>query len=160
MFYPFHFAFRSVRALELSFLLRRGISLVLYIATYESELISALCLGVLCYNGHRGSFMPYELRIYSANLGKIAALCARFRGHTDALFQKHGIERIGYWIEDASTDVLTYIIRHVGEPAKNWEAFLNDPVWIKAEKASEVAGPLVKSIESRYISPTDFSKLK
>ena len=35
--------------------------------------------------------MTYELRIYTANPGKIDSLCARFRNHTVALFRKHGM---------------------------------------------------------------------
>lgn len=104
--------------------------------------------------------MSYELRIYKANPGKIEALCARFRNHTVDLFAKHNMESIGYWLEDAHTDVLTYVIKHSGDSVKNWEAFISDPDWIAAKEASEVAGPLVESIDSRYITPTDFSGLK
>ncbi|MCX6853902.1 MAG: NIPSNAP family protein, partial [Verrucomicrobia bacterium] len=45
----------------------------------------------------------YELRIYTTNEGKLDALLARFRDHTCKLFEKHGIENIGYWtpIEEA-----------------------------------------------------------
>ena len=105
------------------------------------------------------SQMTYELRIYTANPGKIEALCARFRNHTVALFRKHGMESVGYWIEDAHPDVLTYIVKHIGDPAKNWEAFIADPDWIAAKTASEIDGALVESIDSRYMTPTDFSAL-
>ena len=104
--------------------------------------------------------MTYELRIYRANPGKIEALCARFRNHTVALFAKHNMESIGYWLEDAHSDVLTYVIKHSGNPAKNWEAFIADPAWIAAKEASEVDGALVESIDARYMTPTDFSGLK
>ena len=39
----------------------------------------------------------YELRTYTTNPGKLDALNARFRDHTIRLFQKHGIESVGYW---------------------------------------------------------------
>ena len=39
----------------------------------------------------------YELRIYKCNPGKLPALHARFRDHTCRLFQKHGIELVGFW---------------------------------------------------------------
>lgn len=43
---------------------------------------------------------------------------------------------------------------------KNWETFISDPNWIAAKEASEVDGPLVESIYSRYMTPTDFSGVK
>jgi len=104
--------------------------------------------------------MTYELRIYTANPGKIDALCARFRNHTVALFAKHNMESIGYWLEDAHSDVLTYVIKHSGDPAKNWEAFIADSAWIAAKEASEIEGALVESIDARNMTPTDFSGLK
>ena len=39
----------------------------------------------------------YELRIYTAAEGKLAALNARFRNHTCALFEKHGLSSIACW---------------------------------------------------------------
>lgn len=102
----------------------------------------------------------YELRIYKANPGKIDALLSRFRDHTVNLFSNHGMESIGYWISVNEPDVLKYIIKHHGIPADNWQAFIEDPVWIEAKATSEVNGALVDSIESHYLTPTDFSKLK
>ena len=39
----------------------------------------------------------FELRIYHANSGKMKALHARFKDHTNKLFKKHGMEIIGFW---------------------------------------------------------------
>src|SRR5277367_222007 len=39
----------------------------------------------------------FELRIYYAAPGKMAALQARFRDHTNKLFEKHGMTIIGFW---------------------------------------------------------------
>ena len=36
----------------------------------------------------------YELRIYTAAEGKLEALNARFRDHTCALFEKHGLTNV------------------------------------------------------------------
>ena len=38
--------------------------------------------------------MVYELRIYHANEGKLDALLARFRDHTIAIFNRHGLKSI------------------------------------------------------------------
>ena len=40
----------------------------------------------------------FELRTYYAAPGKFEALHARFRDHTCALFKKHGMEIVGFWI--------------------------------------------------------------
>ena len=47
--------------------------------------------------------MSFELRIYHANPGKIDALLTRFRDHTVALFAKHNMESLGYWVSDGLT---------------------------------------------------------
>ena len=39
--------------------------------------------------------MIHELRIYTANTGKMPALQARFRDHTLGLFEKNGIKNVG-----------------------------------------------------------------
>jgi hypothetical protein len=39
----------------------------------------------------------FELRVYHTNPDKLEALHARFRDHTCKLFQKHGIEVVGFW---------------------------------------------------------------
>src|SRR5215831_5299429 len=48
------------------------------------------------------SFAPdsrcFELRTYTAAPGKLDALNARFRDHTCALFRKHGMEIVGFWM--------------------------------------------------------------
>src|SRR5260370_17620938 len=38
----------------------------------------------------------YELRLYHVNEGKMDALKARFRHHTDAIFRRHNMTNIGY----------------------------------------------------------------
>jgi NIPSNAP protein len=40
----------------------------------------------------------YELRIYSAQPGKRDALAARFASRTAAVYARHGITNVGYWI--------------------------------------------------------------
>src|SRR5580692_4144900 len=39
----------------------------------------------------------FELRTYYAAPGKMEALHARFRDHTNKLFVKHGMTLVGYW---------------------------------------------------------------
>jgi hypothetical protein len=44
----------------------------------------------------------YELRIYTAQPGKRDALAARFASRTAAIYQRHGITNVGYWIPQQS----------------------------------------------------------
>lgn len=44
----------------------------------------------------------YELRIYSAQPGKRDALAARFADRTAAVYARHGITNVGYWIPQQS----------------------------------------------------------
>jgi hypothetical protein len=107
----------------------------------------------------------YELRTYTACEGKLEAVKARFRDHTIALFKRHGIESVGYFVPqdpEKSKNTLIYILVHPSLEAaqKNWAAFRADPDWVKAKADSEAAGPIVLKTESVFLSPTDFSMLK
>jgi hypothetical protein len=107
----------------------------------------------------------FELRTYTAADGKLNDLQARFRNHTAALFQKHGITNIGYWVPQdppLSQSTLLYIIAYPNreEAKKRWAAFAADPEWKTARTASEVNGRLTSKVESLFMSPTDFSPMK
>ena len=48
----------------------------------------------------------YELRIYTAQPGKRDALAQRFASRTAAIFARHGITNVGYWIpQESQTDL-------------------------------------------------------
>lgn len=104
----------------------------------------------------------YELRIYTANEGKLEALNTRFRDHTCKLFEKHGLTNMGYWVPaDKSDNRLFYVISSPNRAAhgKSWKAFLNDPDWKKAFANSTKDGRLVAKIESTFMSATDYSPI-
>lgn len=44
----------------------------------------------------------YELRVYTAQPGKRDALAARFADRTAAVYARHGITNVGYWIPQQS----------------------------------------------------------
>ena len=48
----------------------------------------------------------YELRIYKAQPGKRDALAARFATRTSAIYQRHGITNVGYFIPQQSVPEL------------------------------------------------------
>ena len=107
----------------------------------------------------------YELRTYTCHDGKLEALKARFRDHTIAIFKRHGMESIGYWVPqdpERSKNTLIYILAHPSLEAaqKNWAAFRADPEWVKAKAESETAGPITIKTESVFMTPTEFSQLK
>lgn len=107
----------------------------------------------------------YELRTYTTPPGKLEALHARFRDHTNALFVKHGMTLVGYWTPadgPEAENTLVYILAHDSREAakKSWAAFAADPEWNAAKKASEADGPLTTKVESKFLNPTDYSPLK
>lgn len=110
----------------------------------------------------------FELRTYIAAPGKLDALLARFRDHTTAIFEKHGISNIGYWVaQDAEgnpTETLVYLVAHPSREAakESWAAFQADPDWISVRQESETkaGGPLTASVTSVYLDPTDFCMLQ
>ena len=108
----------------------------------------------------------FEMRTYYAAPGKLEALNARFRDHTCALFKKHGMEIVGFWIpmdkEKGSENTLVYILAHKSREAarKSFADFGKDPEWQKARAESEANGKLVEKVESVFLSATDYSPVK
>ena len=106
----------------------------------------------------------YELRMYHVNPGKMDALSARFGDHTDAIFKRHNMKSLGYWVpEDAlhSQNLFIYILEHPSreEAEKNWAAFHEDPEWKKVKAESEKNGALVDHIDNYLMDPTNYSAL-
>ncbi|MFL5341452.1 MAG: NIPSNAP family protein [Gemmataceae bacterium] len=102
----------------------------------------------------------FELRIYTAAPGKLDALNARFRDHTVALFAKHGITNVGYFVPvDNAANQLVYLLAYPSKEAHDasWKAFQADPDWQAARKESEKDGKLVTKVEQRFLTPTDYS---
>jgi NIPSNAP len=104
----------------------------------------------------------YELRVYHANEGKLDTLLARFRDHTIAIFNRHGMKSIAYWTpadEPLKGRTLVYILEHPSREAAtaNWKSFHEDPEWVKVSTASEVNGKLVSKVDSTFMTRTDFS---
>lgn len=116
-------------------------------------------------NGKGGQRL-FELRTYVAAPGKLGDLDARFRNHTVGLFAKHGITNLGYF-HPADTDkgagsTLIYLIAHANAEAAaaSWKGFRGDSAWTKARTESEKSGKLTDKVESIYLKPVDFSKIK
>src|SRR4051812_35311892 len=108
----------------------------------------------------------FEMRTYFTNEGKLEALHKRFREHTNRLFQKHGIELVGYWTprdeKDGKANTLVYILAYPSREAaaESWKAFQADPEWQKARDESHKDGVIVKEVKSVFLDPTDYSPIK
>ena len=108
----------------------------------------------------------FELRTYTAAPGKLEALHARFRDHTNAIFTKHGMTMLGYWVpseaDKGAANTLVYLLAFPSRAAreKAWEDFRVDPAWIAARTASEVDGKLTDKIEFLLLTATDYSPVK
>jgi hypothetical protein len=114
---------------------------------------------------HAQSSKVFELRIYHTFPGRLPALQTRFREHTIAIFNKHHMTSIGYWVpQDApqKDNTLIYIISHESRDAakKNWAEFQADPEWQQVSKASEADGKIVEKLESTYMDAASYSPLK
>ncbi len=106
----------------------------------------------------------YEQRVYTTAHGKLPALHARFRDHTNYLFVKHGIRLIGYWTPVEKPNTLVYMLAFPSKEAaeKSWAAFMADEEWkrVWAESKEKAGGPIVTKVESIYMNPTDYSPLR
>jgi hypothetical protein len=113
-------------------------------------------------SGNSGKDRFFEMRTYYAAEGKMDALNARFRDHTNKLFQKHGIDLVGYWQPVDKKDVLIYILAYPSREAreKAWKEFNADPDWQAAKKKSEETGTLVTKVDQVFMTPTDYSPIK
>lgn len=125
-----------------------------------SALASAAVAGGCATSPVKPDTQCYELRAYSIAPGKQTALLNRFRDHTLALFRKHGIESIGYWLPVNTGDQrLYFLLRYPSREAReaSWKAFGADPQWQAAYKASETDGALVVKVENPFLVVTDYS---
>ena len=75
------------------------------------------------YAQSRNAVGFYELRIYKTLPGKRDALAARFASRTAAIYARHGITNVGYWIPqqsdaDLGIDAANMFIYMRGYPSK------------------------------------------
>jgi hypothetical protein len=104
----------------------------------------------------------YELRTYITVEGRLPALHARFRDHTMALFEKHGMTNVMYWTPtdgEAAGNTLIYVLKHASRQAADasWQGFRADPDWLAAKAASEADGPIVTDVKSVFMTTTEYS---
>ena len=127
-------------------------------------MFSAILLSHRSVGAEPGDGPVYELRVYTCEPGKLAALNERFRDHTMKIFARHGIENVAYWVPTQgpeSETTLIYLLRHKSREAAatSWADFRNDPEWKQVAAASQekYGKILAKAPESTYLIPTDYS---
>jgi hypothetical protein len=112
--------------------------------------------------GHAEETRFFELRTYYVVPGKLGDLNARFRDHTMKLFEKHGMQNIGYWVPmDTNENKLIYILAYPSKEAReaSWKAFAADPEWRQVLKESGAKGKIVEKADSVFMKPTDYSPM-
>jgi len=107
----------------------------------------------------------FELRTYHTYEGKLNPLLARFHDHTIDIFNRHGMQSIGYWLptdEPLKGKTLVYMLAFPSREAanKDWSEFLADPEWKRIAAASQVNGKLVEKVDSVFLDPTSFSQIQ
>jgi NIPSNAP len=108
--------------------------------------------------------MIVELRVYHCVPGQLPLLHQRFTNVSLKLFEKHGIEPIGFWTSyvSPSNQTLTYMLRWASltEQETRWGNFQKDPEWIEQRAKSEANGPIVAHIENSFLVPTAYSPMQ
>ena len=107
----------------------------------------------------------FELRTYTAHPGRLEELHARFGDHTIQLFERHGMMNIGYFKPQDSPlaeNTLIYLLAHDSREAAeaSWAGFRGDADWERVAEESRRNGRLVENVESVFLDPTDYSKMK
>ena len=95
--------------------------------------------------------MIYEHRKYVSLPGKQAALFARFESAVLQLFEKHGMDVVGFWqpITGQTMNELHYILRwkDLAQMERSWKLFFADSTWERAVAESEADGPILVGSE-------------
>jgi len=130
-----------------------------------SKAVAAGLLFSLAATVQAESDTVFEMRTYTTHEGKLPELHERFKNHTTGFFEQYGMRNVGYWVPtdpEQSGNTLIYILEHKSREAaaESWDAFVNDPDWQKAYEKSREDGPIVKHIDSVYMTATEYSAIK
>ena len=108
--------------------------------------------------------MIYELCVYHAVPGKMPALLRRFETSTLKFWEGYDIRPVGFWTTSGGekSNDLYYLLewKNLDDRQEKWNAFQNDPAWLKVKEETERDGALSTHVTSCMLKPTSFSKLK
>lgn len=102
--------------------------------------------------------MIYELREYVAHEDTTDKVHDRFRDATLPLFQRHGLDVVGFWVDVKEPHKILYLLRFndVDQQTQAWSGFQQDPEWKSAKAESEADGPIVASMTSRSLETVPY----
>ena len=134
-------------------------------AIFAVGLIVGINIGPAGAANAQSSDRVFELRTYITHAGRLDALHARFANHTMRLFERHGMTNIGYFTPQDSPEsenTLIYVLAHDSREAakESWSAFVSDPEWQEAYKASRADGDIIESLTSVFMDATEYSQMK
>lgn len=103
--------------------------------------------------------MFFEYRRYEAAIGKGEALDQRFKDVTLGIFERHGMDVVGFWHTYVGDRALHYILRwpSLVHMEKAWAAFDSDPDWQAAKAESEREGQLTSKVTNELWTKTGYS---
>lgn len=106
----------------------------------------------------------FDLRLYVRTPGKETAFRDRWRDHAIPIYERHGMDNLGWWeaTDAAHTGVMATLFAHESLIAINTTigAFHRDAEWLRIEKETEADGKLRTSITACQLEATDFSPIK
>lgn len=102
--------------------------------------------------------MIYELREYVAHENTVQQVHDRFETTTLPLFQRHGLDVAGFWVDQQDPSRIVYLLRFPDEQTQKaaWASFQQDQEWQRAKAASEANGPIVAQMTSRTLEPVPY----
>lgn len=107
--------------------------------------------------------MIYEWRIYEVVPGKMPNIVRRFGEITNALFQRHGIDVVGYWTTTVgANDQFVYMLRwkDMTHRQEVWAKFQADPEWQQKRAETVKDGEIVARVTNSILTPTSYSPLQ
>lgn len=126
----------------------------------KNFILALCCLFSLTGFAKKPDTRYFEMRIYYCHPGRLDALIQRFTNHTTKIFEKHGMQNVGYWIPAKNdNNALYYILAYPSKAARDtaWKHFGADPEWRAVAKKSEESGKIVAKVESIFMNATPFS---
>lgn len=104
--------------------------------------------------------MIHELREYVALPGREELLHRRFADMTLDLWDKIGLDLVGFWYVDGDPRRIVYMVRFdsVSAAQQHWARFTADARWQRIKEQTEADGPLIESITSTYLQVPDYIK--
>jgi hypothetical protein len=87
----------------------------------------------------------HELRVFHCAPGRLPALLRRFENDTLRLFEKHGIQQLGFWtvaIGESNNDLFLILQwESLAEREQKFGAFAKDPEWLEMQRRTQEDGP-------------------